>query len=332
MSELRIEAVDPYDEQALRRWFDAEQASIAHDRPLAISRTWLATSGALTSPSPYFRVELVVATVDDEVVGTGELELRLRDNTHLAELMVHVVPDRRREGIGRRIFDHLEARARGEGRTTLLAELVVATDDRTGAGLGFCEALGFSSVHQEEHLALRLPTDDARLAGLRHLTPGYEIVTWGSRCPDELVDQYCRMRTQMGQDVPSGEVAFEAPVIDEERIRIQEERLAPLYHQVVAAARRSSDGEVAGYSVLFLPRDSRDVLQDDTLVMPGDRGHGLGLQLKLATFEVMQREHPDRAALHTWTDPSNTAMYRTNAVFGYTTAELMHEMQRQEAS
>ena len=104
--------------------------------------------------------------------------------------------------------------------------------------------------------------------------------------------------------------------------------MAPLYHQVVAAARRTSDGQLAGYSVLYLPRDDREVLQDDTLVMPAHRGHGLGLQLKLATLEVVTRQHPDRRALHTWTDPGNTAMWRTNAVFGYVPVEVLHEMQR----
>ncbi|MCQ8780529.1 GNAT family N-acetyltransferase, partial [Escherichia coli] len=71
-----------------------------------------------------------------------------------------------------------------------------------------------------------------------------------------------------------------------------------------------------------------DALQDDTLVMPEHRGHGLGLALKTATMAVLRREHPDRTVLHTWTDPDNVAMQRTNERFGFRRVGRMHEVQR----
>jgi GNAT superfamily N-acetyltransferase len=84
--------------------------------------------------------------------------------------------------------------------------------------------------------------------------------------------------------------------------------------------------------VLFLAHDDLEALQDDTLVMPEHRGHGLGMQLKLATLDVLQRDHPQRRALHTWTDRENHAMYRTNKAFGYRPVEVLHEMQREDAT
>ena len=36
--------------------------------------------------------------------------------------------------------------------------------------------------------------------------------------------------------------------------------------------------------------------------------------------------------MHTWTDPENHAMYRTNVGFGFTVAERLHEMQRKDGS
>ena len=39
-------------------------------------------------------------------------------------------------------------------------------------------------------------------------------------------------------------------------------------------------------------------------------------------------EHPERTVIHTWTDPHNTAMYRTNERFGFRPVEVLHEMQR----
>ena len=96
----------------------------------------------------------------------------------------------------------------------------------------------------------------------------------------------------------------------------------------MSAARRRSDGSLCGYSLVFLPHDSGQALQDDTLVMPAHRGQRLGQRLKLATLSVIHDQYPGRTSLHTWTDPDNHAMYRTNLGFGYTPVERMREVQR----
>src|SRR3546814_18633173 len=79
---------------------------------------------------------------------------------------------------------------------------------------------------------------------------------------------------------------------------------------------------------LVLPRGGGLAMQDDTLVMPEHRGRRLGTRLKLATLQVLTRNHPERRALHTWTEPENHAMYRTNTDFGYVARERMYEVQR----
>ena len=99
------------------------------------------------------------------------------------------------------------------------------------------------------------------------------------------------------------------------------------YDQVVAAARRSTDGAIGGYSLVFVPHGEAEALQDDTLVMPEHRGQRLGLALKRATLAVLAREHPGLTAIHTWTSVDNTPMQRTNLGFGYHRVERMHEMQ-----
>ena len=157
--------------------------------------------------------------------------------------------------------------------------------------------------------------------------PGYEVITWQGRCPDEHRPAYVEMRNQMNADVPIGEVDSAPVVIDEERLASGETRLARSYDTVVAAARRTSDGAMGGYSLVYLDRSDDVALQDDTLVMPEHRGRGLGMQLKLATLSVLGAEHPDRSMLHTWTDPTNGAMYRTNVTFGYAPVEVLHEVQ-----
>ena len=79
---------------------------------------------------------------------------------------------------------------------------------------------------------------------------------------------------------------------------------------------------------MYLPHGEPHALQDDTLVMPDHRGHRLGLRLKAATLALITAEHPERVAIHTWTDPENTAMYRTNERFGFRPVERLLEMQQ----
>jgi GNAT superfamily N-acetyltransferase len=331
----RIIEVDPQDEGILRAYFETEQAAMRADRSDAMLRTWESVRFAAQQPNPYYRRTLLVALDGERVVGTADLGCSIGDNERVADLEVTVLPDSRRQGIGRALHDEGSRRARADGRTTVCGEVHVpgAVADGDSAAYAFATALGFETVHLEHHLVLPLPVDAAHLDGLRasvtDRAAAYDVVTWGDRCPDEYAAAYCAMKTQMSNDVPVGDIDYEPIVYDEERLRSSETRTARSHHQLLAAARRA-DGTFGGYSQLYLPHGETDVIQDDTLVMPEHRGHRLGTILKLANIDVLQREHPDRAKIHTWTDPDNHAMYRTNLGFGFTVAERLHEVQRKD--
>jgi GNAT superfamily N-acetyltransferase len=134
------------------------------------------------------------------------------------------------------------------------------------------------------------------------------------------------MRNQMEQDVPRGEIDVAPDVYTAERLAEEEVRMAKAFTTITAAAQK--DGELGGYSKVVLPHGGDFAWQDDTLVMPDHRGHRLGLRLKAATLGLITAEHPERTVIHTWTDPDNTAMYRTNERFGFRPVETLHEMQR----
>lgn len=327
MTAATIVQVDPLDDHALRRWYDVESASVHHERPFALQRSYVALASSVQNPGGSKRRVLLAAVVEGAFVGVADLALGTHDNTHLAELEVNVDPAHRRNGVGSALYDAADELRRAEGRSTVIGELHLPVGG-SAAGLDFATVMGFTSVHTEEHLAMRLPADPFLVDALTRAVDGYELLTWRGRCPDEHRAAYVTMRNQMNADVPVGEVDAAPVVLDEDRLEEQETRMARSYHTVVAAARRVSDGAMGGYSLTYLDRSNVVALQDDTLVMPEHRGHGLGMQLKLATLAVVGAEHPDRTILHTWTDPENAAMYRTNVAFGYAPVELMHEMQR----
>ncbi|MEO5665760.1 MAG: GNAT family N-acetyltransferase [Nocardioides sp.] len=321
---MEIREIDVLDRSQLAAWFDVEVEAISHDRPHAVSRTFDALVTQVTEPNEYHESHLLAASEGGVVVGIAELGYSLQDNPHLADLEVTVRPEHRRRGIGRALYAAASAQRRAAGRTSAFAEVNVVRDE---GPLTFARAMGGESVHEEDHLMLDLPLADERVRELTaKVVNDYEIVTWQGRCPDELIDAYAEMRTQMNQDVPVGELDWEAVVMTPERIRAGEARLAKSYDIVVAAARRA-DGVLGGYSLVYLAHGSDQVWQDDTLVMPDHRGHRLGLALKLATYAVIVAEHPERVSMHTWTDPENRAMCATNTAFGYRPVERMHEVQ-----
>jgi len=320
---VRLRELDPADTEDLRRFWEVEQAAQRADREWPVLRGWDALLLSAQQPSSHARHVWLAAEEDGDLVGAADLMLTTKDNLHLAELEVNVAPGHRRRGIGRLLHDRATEIARADGRSTFLAE-VSCPMDADGAGYAFAGALGYSSVHLEHHLVLALPADPPARD-----VPGWEVLAWSGPTPEELREGYVAMRTQMALDVPMGEVDYEPQEFTLADLDEQETRMATAYDWVTAVA-RTADGTLGGYSVVFVPRGDRFGWQDDTLVMPEHRGHGLGGALKHATLGVLRREHPALETLQTWTDPDNHAMYATNLGFGYRPVERMHEMQRMD--
>lgn len=138
------------------------------------------------------------------------------------------------------------------------------------------------------------------------------------------------MHTQMGRDAPSGEVDHQPVEITVDRVREGEERTVAAHDQIVAVARRRSDGVFGGYTLAYLVHGADYVVQDDTLVMPDHRGRGLGMALKVAVLELLAAEHPERRVIHTWNAVENTFMQRINRDLGFRPVERELEMQRKD--
>jgi GNAT superfamily N-acetyltransferase len=320
---VRISELDVHDDVALREFWAVEQAAMRAYRTRPVLRTYDVLA-MLRDPNPYYRHVLLVAREGSRTVGVADLGCSIGNNEHVGELEISVHPGRQRQGIGRALYDEATRQLAADGRTTVRGEAHVpqGLSSEDASGYAFASAQGLRSVHVEDHLVLGLPANPPETCA----PEGWEVVTWGARCPDTFRSAYCRMRTQMENDVPRGEVDHEPFVFDEERLAVGEERIARGYHQVVAAARRTADATFGGYSLVFVPHGETEALQDDTLVMPAHRGHALGLVLKRATLDVLRREHPRLTAIHTWTSVDNAPMQRTNLQFGYRPVERMHEM------
>ena len=315
-----IEDLDVSDAGARSRWH-AALTRAAEDRPHALVPSLDACEVSMTEPNPYWdRVWLQAVEDDEHVVGVAEVDMPLAENLDLAWCEVSVVASRRRRGIGRALWEAAVHRARAAGRARVGGEvsLDVAVP---GAGLAFARAVGAQEKHREDHLVADLPL---RSTHPPRVHDAYRVVSWRGRCPDEHREAYLAMRNQMNADVPVGDLDLDAEVLDDARLAVSETRLARSYDVRVAAAQRVADGVFGGYSLLFVPHGADHAWQDDTLVMPGHRGHRLGAALKVANYADLP---PSIGVVHTWTAPSNTAMHRTNTSLGFRVVEHMYEVE-----
>lgn len=314
---MDIRELDVSDPAARRTWFEVMDRSARADRPHALLEAFAAFEVSATEPGEHARRVRLEAHDGDDVVGVAEVELPLTENLDVGWAEVNVLPEHRRRGTGRLLWEAVVDRARAAGRTRVGGEVSVAPVDG-GSGMEFAAAMGAVEKHREDHLLLDLPVAPA------HVDPAYDVVTWRGRCPDEHRPAYLAMRNQMNADVPTGELDLEPAVLDDARLASSEERLMKAYDVRVAAARRRSDGAFGGYSLLFVPHGADHAWQDDTLVMPDHRGHRLGAALKAVNYADLP---DDVRVVHTWTAPSNGAMHHTNTALGFRVVERMYEME-----
>jgi GNAT superfamily N-acetyltransferase len=251
----------------------------------------------------------------------------LTENPHLANLEIAVAPGVRRRGVGRALHGEAVRRARAAGRTSYLSAVFQRDAETPGAGTAFALALGYELVEKDDHVVLDLPMPEGLLDPFLAVEDHYDVLAWQGRAPDDLVEAYTALHTEMSHHLPTEGVDREPFVYTVEEIREMEDRATAVGTRLAAAARRVDDGALVGYSIADLEAGSPDVAQLDTMVLPAHRGHGLGLAMKAAILRTVLRDHPDRRAVHSWNATANTPITRLNAALGFRPVEVAWQVQ-----
>jgi GNAT superfamily N-acetyltransferase len=328
-----IRPLDAHDEAAATAWYAALRAAAVAERtaPLVISAQPLLMSLRRNDIDRYYERRALGAWAEGSCVGVAQVDMPRRDNTHLAEVEVAVVPAARRQGIGSALLARALEVVAAHGRSTVCGELnVPAGATLPGSPGGFALRHGFTSKHTEDHLVLDLPVPADRLAELtraaeEHAT-GYRAITWQGPVPDRWLPHYTRMLGLMQHDSPTGELNRNAATFDEDQVRVQQERQVRQGYGLLSALVLTDDDEPAGYSDVFLFGD--EVMQDDTFVLRAHRGRRLGTLAKVATLRGLARHHPDAWRIHTWNAEANDPMQGINRRFGFRSVETTHTVSR----
>jgi GNAT superfamily N-acetyltransferase len=268
-----------------------------------------------------------VGCEDAQPVASVCLTRQTLDNLTSASLDVHVHPEHRRRGLGREAVAFGLDRVRAVGRTRVFFESPWTLDGQEGPAFGLLRSVGAHPVL----------VDVRRLLDLQAFPvgeplpppPGYRVVQWADRAPQELLDGLAYLLHRMVLDAPMGELGYEAEAWDAARYRATEASAQRQSRsRIVTAAVHEASGAVAGVTEIVKNAQRHEVaFQWNTIVDPDHRGQRLGLVLKGWNHRQLVEQVPGVRWVNTWNAASNTFMIAVNEQLGYRPVEQWTEWQ-----
>ncbi|MGV8883108.1 MAG: GNAT family N-acetyltransferase [Rhodoglobus sp.] len=284
----------------------------------------------------FYPYRVFLARVDGVIVGRGLYKADLDENNDSAWASVSVLPDHRHRGIGAALADRVEQVAREYSKSKLLAYLGVqpAAGDQlpspTGFGsvpadnrdVKFLLTRGYTFEQVERLSRLPLPIDNLDElvdAAASASGPEYALHTWVGSTPERWLEDVAVLITRMSTDAPSAGLEQPEVVFTVERVLALDERdAASPRTRLVTGVEHVPSGTLVGFTVLSVPSQlDRNVDQYATLVLHEHRGHRLGMLLKVANLQHLERIAPGHPAVVTFNAEENRHMLSVNEAVGF---------------
>ncbi|SDS95620.1 GNAT family N-acetyltransferase [Microlunatus soli] len=335
--DLQIVRVDPFDAASYDSWYDCYAAAERADRGAHAPLWTLEESRSeLQQVSDRIDRRAFIARRGDEVVAAAKLGMSLKDNTHRAGLGVYVPAAHRRQGIGSQVLAEVERQATDAGRSTVVAESSwpyrLGPDGAGAPGREFARRHGYALAIGDVMRQLPLPVREVDLdrlaaaAAERH--GGYRLRSWSGPVPDEVVAGWAVLDASLETEAPTGELDLQPTTADVAAIREQEALHADQQRTSYGTVAVDHEDNVAAYTQLVVSGQDGNAYQWGTLVRSADRGHRLGLAVKVANLRQLQTSGGAAAAVITYNADSNTHMNAVNEQLGFVPAERLGEFQK----
>jgi len=324
--------IDAFDDKLFRAFWDAGRRGDEHGRAFATYWSLKAATGAFRAANNSAEQHAVAVIEDGVVVGSNQVTLPLLDNVHLAFVEPLVPPEHRGRGVGTALLDFATRLVIDKGRDTLMAEVNIALDAEESAGSRFMRNRGFKPAIGDLHRILDVPLASDRLAELAAVAAHYEaytLLSWDDVVPDEYMDGYCALQAAFNDEAPSGDLDIEAEAWDEARVRNGEDRGRLQGRRQSRTAALAADGSMVALTEMMTTDENPDwASQGGTLVLPGHRGHRLGVATKVENQRRFQALYPAVRVVHSWNAEQNGPMVAINDLLGFRPVERLVEMQR----
>ncbi len=334
----RIEQIDPFNDPVLAAWHATVRAADVLGRE-EFATPWQLDEVRVAHRAPQQdEIKALYAGIEGaEIVVAGEVNASLIDNPDQASLQVFTHPDHVRRGHGSAMLAHLEQVAAGLGRSVLNVEAAwahdAAPDGRGTAAADFLTGHGFRFGLGDVHRILELPVDSALIDRLAaEAAPhhsAYTLRSWVGPVPDDIVESYAALVALLMVEAPTGDLQREPESADVGALRRREEISRVQGRTVYTAAAVDTDGTVVAYSNLATTtHDPDNAYQWGTLVRRADRGHRLGMAVKVATMRLLHEGEIRARRMHTWNAEVNRHMIAINERLGFRPVERLGEFQK----
>lgn len=278
------------------------------------------------------------AELDGKAVGYANLRIDLRDEPDSGNVLVYVLPEHRRQGVGSRLLQTVNKFAIGRG----LRKLVAWVGAPAPTGESISPPSGFGDVptdHDGIKMALR---DGYRLGQVERVSrydfarplvdprealeeaqakagDDYELICWEGATPDDMLDDMARLKERMSRDVPSGDLEIVEKHWDAERVRKVDAMTLASNRFYRAVVRHRPSGALVAESELARDKlnEHAFVEQWDTVVLAAHRGHRLGMLVKAANILQVREAEPSATAIITWNAEENRHMLNVNEALGF---------------
>lgn len=254
--DIRITHVDPQNTALLNQWNGILSGGYAAGRRKVWSRSDEATRRQFQNPHPTRRSVLLLAEIGGVPVGAAEAHVHPGDP---ADVEIAVLDRFRRRGIARALLRAVRDAVRGTAT-------LVRTETYSEAGVSFAQSEGLRVGMRESRQVVDLPLPAGTLESLPAAHPDIEVVSWVGACPDALLADWARLRTDMSDDVPMGDLTRTAAAADVAAVRRNEQRMSQQGYALVRSVARI-EGNAVGYTEILLSRP------DPTIVRPTPRNH-----------------------------------------------------------
>jgi GNAT superfamily N-acetyltransferase len=273
---------------------------------------------------------LFVARVEGRIVARAifETDGPVESDSPTAWLAIEVLPEFRRRGIGKALYDALLALVASSGKTIL--QTYVPQKISTGPTLP--APTGFGSVPRDSDSTRFLLSHGFQLEQVERMSrldlpaplpsieaEGYHLVSWSGRTPPEHLESIATLRTGMQTDAPSAGLEPATSPWTSARVAEEDDSLESSPRTTLTTlAAQTETGAVAGFTELFVPPElHRPVAQGDTIVLRAHRGHRLGMVLKAANLRYLAEVAPGHPSVTTFNAEENRPMLSVNEELGF---------------
>jgi len=237
-------------------------------------------------------------------------------NEHIMRTLLYVLKDYRKQGLGLTLMKLVSEHSTQHGKSLIMTGTSLDDGRKALKKLGATEALNTRDTRTNLDSIDWTMIEKWEKEGPQR-SPDSKIEFF-TRIPDELLEDYCKVYTEVFNQAPIDELDRGQIVFSPESWKKEEQRAAETGLTWVTAMIREKNGDIAGMTdIYYEPAHAPLLYQGLTGVQEEYRGSGKGKWLKAAMLLRIREKYSDINTITTQTATSNASILGINERLGF---------------